>query len=87
MRDRNLVFCAATSDARQNLSGCGASEHEPDAAFDKIFQAPAAKYGLSLMRLGISGGEAFRINSVRKKLTALKEIYFGEFAKIIKSED
>ena len=87
MRDRNLVFCAATSDARQNLSGCGASEHEPNAAFDKIFQAFAAKYGLSLMRLGTSGGEEFRINSLCKKLAALKEIYFGEFAKIVKRED
>ena len=51
------------------------------------FKELAAKYGLSLMRLGISGGEAFRINSVRKNLKALKEIYFGEFAKIVKSED
>ena len=51
------------------------------------FKELAAKYGLSLMRLGISGGEAFRINSVRKNLAALKEIYFGEFAKIVKSED
>ena len=51
------------------------------------FKELAAKYGLSLMRLGISGGEVFRINSVRKNLKALKEIYFGEFAKIVKSED
>jgi len=51
------------------------------------FKELAAKYGLSLMRLGVSGGEAFRINSVRKNLKALKEIYFGEFAKIVKSED
>ena len=51
------------------------------------FKELAAKYGLNLMRLGISGGEAFRINSVRKNLKALKEIYFGEFAKIVKSED
>ena len=51
------------------------------------FKELASKYGLSLMRLGISGGEEFRINSVRKNLKALKEIYFGEFAKIVKSED
>ena len=51
------------------------------------FKELAAKYGLSLMRLGISGGEVFRINSVRKNINALKEIYFGEFAKIVKSED
>nr|WP_314120246.1 phosphoribosylformylglycinamidine synthase subunit PurL [uncultured Campylobacter sp.] len=51
------------------------------------FKELAAKYGLSLMRLGVSGGEEFRINSVRKNLAALKEIYFGEFAKIVKSED
>ena len=51
------------------------------------FKELAAKYGLSLMRLGVSGGEEFRINSVRKNLAVLKEIYFGEFAKIVKSED
>ena len=51
------------------------------------FKELAAKYGLSLMRLGVSGGEVFLINSVHKNLKALKEIYFGEFAKIVKSED
>nr|WP_314869463.1 phosphoribosylformylglycinamidine synthase subunit PurL [uncultured Campylobacter sp.] len=54
---------------------------------EEKFKELAAKYGLSLMRLGVSGGETFRINSVRKNLKALKEIYFGEFAKIVKSED
>ncbi|MDA3049067.1 phosphoribosylformylglycinamidine synthase subunit PurL [Campylobacter sp. JMF_02 ED1] len=51
------------------------------------FESLAREAGLNFVKLGITGGKIFQINSISRDLGELSEIYFNEFAKIIRSED
>ena len=47
----------------------------------------AKKYGVELTKIGKSGGDEFVLNDIKISLKDLQDIYFSEFATIIKSED
>ena len=51
------------------------------------FKDLAKKYGVELTKIGKSGGDEFVLNDIKISLKDLQDIYFSEFATIIKSED
>ena len=51
------------------------------------FKDLAKKYGVELIKIGKSGGDEFVLNDIKISLKDLQDIYFSEFATIIKSED
>ncbi|RUT49062.1 phosphoribosylformylglycinamidine synthase subunit PurL [Campylobacter fetus] len=51
------------------------------------FKELADKYSVKFEKIGLSAGEIFRLNDIKINLNELKNIYFNEFSKIIKSED
>ncbi|MDY6134599.1 phosphoribosylformylglycinamidine synthase subunit PurL [Campylobacter lanienae] len=51
------------------------------------FKDLAKKYGVELTKIGLSGGDEFVLNDIKISLKDLQDIYFSEFATIIKSED
>ncbi|MDD5785718.1 phosphoribosylformylglycinamidine synthase subunit PurL [Campylobacter lanienae] len=51
------------------------------------FKDLAKKYGVELTKIGLSGGDEFVLNDIKISLKDLQDIYFREFATIIKSED
>lgn len=46
----------------------------------------AKNSGLKFAKLGVSGGETFKINEISVKIKQLAEIYFNKFSQIIKGE-
>ena len=51
------------------------------------FEALAAKHGVKFEKIGSVGGDKFKLNDIEEKLSDVSEVYFGEFANIIKKED
>ena len=51
------------------------------------FKDLAKKYGVELTKIGKSGSDEFVLNDIKISLKDLQDIYFSEFATIIKSED
>ncbi|EAJ5690895.1 phosphoribosylformylglycinamidine synthase subunit PurL [Campylobacter fetus] len=51
------------------------------------FKELADKHSVKFEKIGLSTGEIFRLNDIKINLNELKNIYFNEFSKIIKSED
>ncbi|WP_141071120.1 hypothetical protein, partial [Campylobacter fetus] len=51
------------------------------------FKELADKYSIKFEKIGLSIGEVFRLNDIKINLSELKNIYFNEFSKVIKSED
>ncbi|WP_162166714.1 phosphoribosylformylglycinamidine synthase subunit PurL [Campylobacter fetus] len=51
------------------------------------FKELADKYSVKFEKIGLSIGEVFRLNDIKINLSELKNIYFNEFSKVIKSED
>ena len=84
------------------LSGLGAEckfDVKPDFIFDESFsraivgvkdeakfESLAAKRGVKFEKIGSVGGDKFKLNDIEEKLSDVSEVYFGEFAKIIKQE-
>ena len=50
------------------------------------FEALAAKHGVKFEKIGSVGGDKFKLNDIDEKLSEVSEVYFSEFAKIIKQE-
>ena len=85
------------------LSGLGAEckfDVKPDFIFDESFsraivgvkdeakfESLAAKHGVKFEKIGSVGGDKFKLNDIDEKLSDVSEVYFGEFANIIKKED
>lgn len=51
------------------------------------FSELAAKFGVKFEKIGVTGGDKFRLNEIDENLKEISEIYFNEFANIIKQED
>ena len=51
------------------------------------FESLAAKHGVKFEKIGSVGGDKFKLNDIDEKLSDVSEVYFGEFANIIKKED
>ena len=51
------------------------------------FKELADKHSVKFEKIGLSTGEIFRLNDIKINLNEIKNIYFNEFSKIIKSED
>ncbi|MBR8462689.1 phosphoribosylformylglycinamidine synthase subunit PurL [Campylobacter sp. faydin G-105] len=51
------------------------------------FKTLAEKFGLKVAKIGVTGRDRFIINGINENLKDISEIYFGEFARIIKQED
>ncbi|WP_169754258.1 phosphoribosylformylglycinamidine synthase subunit PurL [Campylobacter curvus] len=54
-----------------------------EAKFSKL----AAKFGVKFEKIGVTGGDKFRLNEIDENLKEISEIYFNEFVNIIKQED
>ena len=50
------------------------------------FESLAAKYGVKFEKIGSVGGDKFKLNDIDEKLSDVSNVYFSEFAKIIKQE-
>ena len=50
------------------------------------FESLAAKHGVKFEKIGSVGGDKFKLNDIDEKLSEVSEVYFNEFAKIIKQE-
>ena len=50
------------------------------------FESLAAKHGVKFEKIGSVGGDKFKLNDIEEKLSEVSEVYFSEFAKIIKQE-
>ena len=50
------------------------------------FESLAAKHGVKFEKIGTAGGDKFKLNDIEEKLSDVSEVYFNEFAKIIKQE-
>ena len=50
------------------------------------FESLAAKHGVKFEKIGSVGGDKFKLNDIDEKLSEVSEVYFSEFAKIIKQE-
>ena len=50
------------------------------------FESLAAKHGVKFEKIGSVGGDKFKLNDIDEKLSDVSEVYFSEFAKIIKQE-
>ena len=50
------------------------------------FESLAAKPGVKFEKIGSVGGDKFKLNDIEEKLNDVSEVYFSEFAKIIKQE-
>ncbi len=84
------------------LSGLGAEckfDVKPNFIFDESFsraivgvkdeakfESLAAKHGVKFEKMGSVGGDKFKLNDIDEKLSEVSEVYFSEFAKIIKQE-
>ena len=84
------------------LSGLGAEckfDVKPNFIFDESFsraivgvkdeakfESLAAKHGVKFEKIGSVGGDKFKLNDIDEKLSDVSEVYFSEFAKIIKQE-
>nr|WP_314472159.1 phosphoribosylformylglycinamidine synthase subunit PurL [uncultured Campylobacter sp.] len=84
------------------LSGLGAEckfDVKPNFIFDESFsraivgvkdeakfESLAAKHGVKFEKIGSVGGDKFKLNDIDEKLSEVSEVYFSEFAKIIKQE-
>ena len=51
------------------------------------FESLAAKHGVKFEKIGSVGGDKFKLNDIEEKLSEVSEVYFNEFANIIKKED
>ena len=51
------------------------------------FEALAEKHGVKFEKIGSVGGDKFKLNDIEEKLSEVSEVYFNEFANIIKKED
>ena len=51
------------------------------------FESLAAKHGVKFEKIGSVGGDKFKLNDIDEKLSDVSEVYFSEFANIIKKED
>ncbi len=51
------------------------------------FESLAAKHGVKFEKIGSVGGDKFKLNDIDEKLSDVSEVYFNEFANIIKKED
>ena len=51
------------------------------------FEELAKKYGVEFIKIGLSGGDEFALNDIKINIKELQNIYFSEFATVIKSED
>ena len=51
------------------------------------FESLAAKHGVKFEKIGSVGGDKFKLNDIEEKLSEVSEVYFSEFANIIKKED
>ena len=51
------------------------------------FESLAAKHGVKFEKIGSVGGDKFKLNDIEEKLSEVSEVYFNEFASIIKKED
>jgi len=47
----------------------------------------AIQFGLKVEKIGITGGDKFELNGIKRDLKVMQNIYFNEFAKIIRRED
>ncbi|WP_295143565.1 phosphoribosylformylglycinamidine synthase subunit PurL [uncultured Campylobacter sp.] len=78
---------------------CKFDVKKPDCIFDESFsraivgvkdeakfKSLAAKYGVKFEKIGSVGGDKFKLNDIDEKLSEVSEVYFSEFAKIIKQE-
>ena len=50
------------------------------------FESLAAKHGVKFEKIGSVGGDKFKLNDIEEKLSDVSEVYFSEFAKVIKQE-
>ena len=50
------------------------------------FESLAAKHGVKFEKIGSVGGDKFKLNDIDEKLSEVSEVYFSEFAEIIKQE-
>ena len=50
------------------------------------FESLAAKHGVKFEKIGSVGGDKFKLNDIDEKVSEVSEVYFSEFAKIIKQE-
>ena len=50
------------------------------------FEALAAKHGVKFEKIGSVVGDKFKLNDIEEKLSEVSEVYFSEFANIIKQE-
>ena len=50
------------------------------------FESLAAKHGVKFEKIGSVGGDKFKLNDIDEKLSEVSEVYFSEFAKVIKQE-
>ncbi|WP_170019042.1 phosphoribosylformylglycinamidine synthase subunit PurL [Campylobacter sp. RM16190] len=51
------------------------------------FSELAGKFGLKISKIGVTGGDKFEIDGVSENLKEMSEVYFNEFARVIKQED
>ncbi|QCD52382.1 phosphoribosylformylglycinamidine synthase subunit PurL [Campylobacter sp. RM16192] len=51
------------------------------------FSELASKFGLKVSKIGVTGGSKFEIDGVSENLKDISEVYFNEFARVIKQED
>ncbi|MDO5045285.1 phosphoribosylformylglycinamidine synthase subunit PurL [Campylobacter sp.] len=54
-----------------------------EAKFDKLAQ----DFGLVIKKIGVTGGDKFEIDGVSENLKEMSEVYFNEFARVVKQED
>ena len=50
------------------------------------FESLSAKHGVKFEKIGSVGGDKFKLNDIDEKLSEVSEVYFSEFAEIIKQE-
>ena len=51
------------------------------------FEALAAKHGVKFEKIGVVGGDKFKLNDIEEKLSDVSEVYFNKFDAIIRQED
>ena len=51
------------------------------------FESLAAKHGVKFEKIGVVGGDKFKVNDIDEKLSDVSEVYFNKFAAIIRQED
>jgi phosphoribosylformylglycinamidine synthase len=53
---------------------------------DDEFEKLANELGLSYQKIGVIGGDTFKLNGISKDVESLKKVYFNSFKELIESD-